>query len=102
MRSTSRHVVILVWLGDIGLTSNFLDKSGHSTPYKMLTMRSTMQSSIDKEQRCIDFIYSLWLSQRDSISNSQCPLIVGLNGVQGIGKTQLVGVSIPMKRLYFQ
>lgn len=44
-----------------------------------------------KERACVDFIRDLWLSHQEEASDAPIPLFIGLNGVQGAGKTMLVG-----------
>ena len=50
-----------------------------------------MDSSKSKEDACIGFIRDLWLSHQEAAIDAPVPLFVGFNGVQGAGKTMLVG-----------
>lgn len=52
-----------------------------------------------KERACVDFIRDLWLSHQEEASDAPIPLFIGLNGVQGAGKTMLVGYVLFQKRL---
>ena len=50
-----------------------------------------MNSAASKEDVCVDFIRNLWLNVQTSLLETPKPLLVGLSGVQGVGKSSIVG-----------
>ena len=51
-----------------------------------------MDPSTPKEDLCVEFIRDLWLSVQTSLLEAPKPLLVGLSGVQGVGKSSIVGI----------
>ena len=51
-----------------------------------------MSSIKSKEDVCVDFIRDLWLSVQNPHQEAPEPLLIGLSGVQGVGKSSIVGI----------
>jgi hypothetical protein len=82
--------------GEVGHSSHAFLRETTSTSEDALNRASNIMSEIDTVDAVARFIearYSTYRSQSIGDGPSSRPMFVGLNGVQGSGKTTLVGSS---------